>query len=178
MDTCEIRRSKGSRPRGEKLDRAVAVKVLRRSADAAVRHRILGEARKAASLVDPAVVTVYSVLDETDPPALVMELVEGFALDRFAEHLQFDQKARVLREVVRALTVTHARGLVHRDLKPENILVGPDMRPRILDFGLALSLEEARRLGAGFEGTPLYASPEQALGKPLTPHRTFSRSAV
>jgi serine/threonine protein kinase len=155
--------------RDEKLDRAVAIKVLRRPADAAVRHRILGEARKAAALADPAVVTVYSVLDETDPPALVMELVEGFALDRFTEHLQFEQKAQVLRDVVRALTVAHARGLVHRDLKPDNILVGPDMRPRILDFGLALSLEEARRLGGGFEGTPLYASPEQALGKPLTP---------
>ncbi len=70
--------------------------------------------------------------------------------------------------MARGLAVAHEHGLVHRDLKPDNVIVGPDMRPRILDFGLALSLEEAGRQGGGFEGTPLYASPEQVRGKPLT----------
>ena len=152
----------------EKLNRRVAVKVLRHRADEAVRSRVLDEARKAAALGDPAIVTIYSVLDEADPPAIVMELVEGFPLDRFASELNFEQKARLLREVARGLSVAHERGFIHRDLKPDNIIVGPDMRPRILDFGLALSLEEASRQGAGFEGTPLYASPEQVRGQPLT----------
>jgi hypothetical protein len=152
----------------EKLNRRVAVKVLRRRADEPVRRRVLDEARKAAALADPAVVTIFSVLDETDPPAIVMELVEGFPLDRFAAQLNFEQKARLLREVARGLAVAHERGLVHRDLKPDNVIVGPDLRPRILDFGLALSLEEAGRQGGGFEGTPLYASPEQVRGQPLT----------
>src|SRR5207248_4935966 len=89
-------------------------------------------------------------------------------LDQFAAKLNFDQKARLLLEVARGLSAAHDRGLIHRDLKPDNIIVGPDMRPRILDFGLALSREEATRQGRGFEGTPLYASPEQVLGKPLT----------
>ncbi len=151
----------------EKLNRRVAIKVLRRRSDAQVRQRVLAEARHTAALGDPAVVTVFSVLDETDPPAIVMEFIEGFPLDRFAAQLNFEQKARLLREVARGLSVAHARGLVHRDLKPDNVMVGPDLRPRILDFGLALSLEEASRQGRGFEGTPLYASPEQALGKPL-----------
>ncbi len=153
--------------RDEKLNRRVAIKVLRLRADAAVRRRVIEEARSAAGLSDPAVVTIHAVLDEADPPAIVMEYVEGYPLDRFAAQLNFEQKARLLREVARALAVAHARGLVHRDLKPENIIVGPDMRPRILDFGLALSLEEASRQGRGFEGTPLYASPEQVLGQPL-----------
>lgn len=153
----------------EKLNRRVAIKVLRHRSDAQVRNRVLDEARHTAALSDPAVVTVFSVLDEADPPAIVMEFVEGFPLDRFAAQLTFEQKARLLREVARGLSVAHARGLVHRDLKPDNIIVGPDMRPRILDFGLALSLEEAARQGRGFEGTPLYASPEQALGKSLGP---------
>lgn len=153
----------------EKLNRRVAVKVLRHGSDAQVRRRVLDEARHIAALGDPAVVTVFSVLDESDPPAIVMEFVEGFPIDRFAAQLSFEQKARLLREVARGLSVAHARGLVHRDLKPDNIIVGPDLRPRILDFGLALSLEEAARQGRGFEGTPLYASPEQALGKPLGP---------
>jgi serine/threonine protein kinase len=152
----------------EKLNRRVAIKVLRRRSDAQVRQRVLNEARHTAALGDPAVVTVFSVLDETDPPAIVMEFVEGYPFDRFAAHLSFEQKARLLREVARGLSVAHARGLIHRDLKPDNVIVGPDMRPRILDFGLALSLEEAARQGGGFEGTPLYASPEQALGKPLS----------
>jgi serine/threonine protein kinase len=151
----------------EKLRRRVAIKVLRQSADAQVRRRILDEARHTAALGDSAIVTVFSVLDEADPPAIVMEFVEGFPLDRFAAQLTFEQKTRLLREVARGLSVAHARGLVHRDLKPDNVIVGPDMRPRLLDFGLALSLEEAGRQGGGFEGTPLYASPEQALGKPL-----------
>ena len=152
----------------EKLNRRVAVKVLHHRADEAVRRRVLDEARKAAALGDPAIVTIFSVLDEADPPAIVMELVEGYPLDRFAAELNFEQKARLLREVARGLAVAHEHGFIHRDLKPDNIIVGPDMRPRILDFGLALSLEEASRQGAGFEGTPLYASPEQVRGQPLT----------
>lgn len=153
----------------EKLNRRVVIKVLRRHADEQLRRRVLDEARHTAALSDPAVVTVFSVLDETDPPAIVMEFVEGYPLDRFAAQLNFEQKARLLREVVRGLSVAHARGLIHRDLKPENVIVGPDLRPRILDFGLALSLEEASRQGRGFEGTPLYASPEQAKGEALSP---------
>jgi serine/threonine protein kinase len=152
----------------EKLNRRVAIKVLRRRADALVGRRVLDEARKAAALGDPAIVTIFSVLDESDPPAIVMELVEGFPLDRFAAQLNFEQKARLLREVARGLAVAHERGLIHRDLKPDNVIVGPDLRPRLLDFGLALSLEEAGRPAGGFEGTPLYASPEQVRGRPLT----------
>lgn len=153
----------------EKLNRRVALKVLRARADEPLRRRLLDEARKAAALNDPAIVTIFSVLDEANTPAIVMELVEGFPLDRFAAQLTVEQKARLLREVARGLATAHERGLVHRDLKPDNIIVGPDLRPRILDFGLALSLEEASRLPGGFEGTPLYASPEQVQGRPLTP---------
>jgi len=152
----------------EKLNRPVAIKVLRRRSDESVRRRLLDEARKAAGLSDPAVVTIFSVLDETDPPAIVMEFVEGFPLDHFAAQLSASQKAHLLREIARGLAVAHERGLIHRDLKPENIIVGPDMRPRILDFGLAVSLDEAAAQTGRFEGTPLYASPEQVRGKPLT----------
>ncbi len=152
----------------EKLDRPVAVKVLRRRTDEKVRRRVLDEARKAAGIADPAVVTIYAALDDADPPAIVMEMVEGYPLDRFAAQLSYEQKAKLLREVARGLAVAHQRGLIHRDLKPDNVIVGPDMRPRLLDFGLALSFEEAALQGGGFEGTPLYASPEQVRGQSLT----------
>ena len=152
----------------EKLNRRVALKILRDGAGESVRRRVLDEARKTAAMNDPAIVTIFGVLDEANPPAIVMELVEGFALDRFAAELSFEQKARLLREVARGLGAAHQRGLVHRDLKPDNIMVGPDLRPRILDFGLALSLEEARHLAGEFAGTPLYVSPEQARRLPLS----------
>ena len=155
--------------RDEKLNRPVAIKVLRGRPDQPHCRRILDEARKAAALRDPAIITIYSVLDDNpECPAIVMEWVEGFSLDRFCAELNFDQKARLLRDVARGLSTAHEHGIIHRDLKPDNIIVGPDMRPRILDFGLALSIEEARGAGSGFEGTPFYASPEQALSKPLT----------
>jgi serine/threonine protein kinase len=163
----------------EKLDRPVAIKVLHPQAVAQVRRRVLDEARHAAAMADPAIVTIYCVLDEIDPPAIVMERVEGFPLDRFAAELSFAQKARLLREVARGLSVAHEHGLLHRDLKPENIIVGPDMRPRMLDFGLALTVEEAGRGAGGFEGTPLYASPEQVRGQPLsTASDVFSFGSV
>ncbi|MBL9136788.1 MAG: serine/threonine protein kinase [Verrucomicrobiales bacterium] len=153
----------------EKLNRRVAIKVLKHRPDDSVRRRLLDEARKAAALEHPSIVTVHSVHDDADPPAIVMEYVDGFPLDRFSAELNFEQRARLLREVARGLAAAHARDVVHRDLKPDNVLVGPEMRPRILDFGMALSVEEARRLGGGFEGTPLYASPEQARGEALSP---------
>ncbi len=153
----------------EKLNRRVAVKVLRAGTGEGVRRRLLDEARKAAALEDSSVVTIYSVLDEADPPAIVMEWVEGFPLDRAAAPLTFQQKAGLLRDVARGLAAAHARGVIHRDLKPQNVVVGPELRPRLLDFGLALSLEEAAAIGRGFEGTPLYASPEQVSGRPLGP---------
>jgi len=85
----------------EKLNRPVAIKVLRGRLEEPSCRRVLDEARKAAALRDPAIITIYSVLDQTAPPAIVMELVEGFSIDRFAAELNFEQKARLLREVAR-----------------------------------------------------------------------------
>jgi serine/threonine protein kinase len=152
----------------EKLHRKVALKTLHAAADAEARRRVLDEARKIAALRDPAIVTVHAVLDEHESPAIIMELIEGFPIDQYAAGLTFEQRARILQEVARALASAHRCGIIHRDLKPANVLVTPAMKPVVLDFGLAVSLHEANRSRSGFEGTPLYASPEQASGKPLT----------
>jgi len=153
----------------EKLQRKVALKVLHAIPNATAGRQVLAEARKTAGLRHPAIVTVHAVMDEHQPPAIVMELVEGFPLDQFAGSLTQEQKVRVLQEVASALAVAHRHGIIHRDLKPGNILLTPALRPVILDFGLALAPGEADELTSGFAGTPLYASPEQVTGVPLTP---------
>lgn len=153
----------------EKLQRPVAVKVLNGAGGPARRERILREARHAAALKDPAIVTVFSVIEEGATPAIVMEVVDGFPVDRAAAPLTFEQKAVILREIARALAAAHRRGIIHRDLKPENILLTPELAPKILDFGLALPQAEAGQGRGMFEGTPRYASPEQVAGAALTP---------
>lgn len=152
----------------EKLRREVALKILHQKGNATLRKRILREAQRAASLQDPAIVTIYSVHDDESWPAIIMESVEGFPIDRAASGLTFPQKARILKEVARALSVAHRQGVIHRDLKPENVVVTPELCPKILDFGLAVSSDEGAIRRQFFEGTPRYASPEQVAGKSLT----------
>jgi serine/threonine protein kinase len=152
----------------EKLQRRVALKTLHPIALGGARQRIIEEARKSAALHDRAIVTVHSIAEGDDFSALVMEYVEGYPIDKATTSLNNRQKARVLREVARALSVAHEQGIIHRDLKPDNILVTPELEPRILDFGLALTVDEARETDGVFRGSPIYASPEQAMRHPLT----------
>ena len=161
----------------ERLERRVALKLLRRAPGEDVRPRVLDEARKAAGLRDPSIVTIHSVIDagerqggegDSAPPAIVMELVDGYPIDRAVHALNWRQRARVLLKVIRGLAVAHARGIIHRDIKPANILVTPGLQPKILDFGLAIPAQAGGRQAGAFAGTPLYASPEQALFRPIT----------
>lgn len=148
----------------ETLERRVALKVLRRGTG----ENILKEARRAAGLVDPAIVTVHSIAEGADASAIVMELVEGLPIDQAAAPLSIRQKARLLARVAGGLAVAHDNGIVHRDLKPDNILVAADHKPKLLDFGLALLEGRDSASRDHFEGTPLYASPEQVRGQPIT----------
>jgi serine/threonine protein kinase len=126
----------------EKLQRQVAVKVLRVGTNEELRCCVLAEARKAASLIDPSIVTIYSVHEEGSTAAVSMELVEGFPVDRATHSLSYEQKARILQQVATGVSVAHRAGVIHRDLKPENAMVTPDLRAKILDFGIAISLRE------------------------------------
>jgi len=156
------------RARDETLDRAVAIKVLRSGTAQSRRARILAEGRRVAALGDRAIVTIHSLVEEGDCSAIVMELIEGHPIDRVAAALNGSQKAILLTEVARALRVAHSQGIIHRDLKPQNVLVTPELEVRVLDFGLAVSSEEEEDRQKGFfEGTPLYASPEQVYSRHL-----------
>ena len=153
----------------ERLGRKVAIKTLRTiyAEDPALRTRFMQEARAMARLSHRHIVRIYNLGNEDEVPHFVMEYLEGTSLTNAAERLTLRQKAELMQKVVAAVDFLHQHQVIHRDLKPGNIVVGPDLEPKVLDFGLALHTDEhAARLTMAGEivGTPNYLSPEQARG--------------
>src|SRR5690606_30955458 len=102
---------------------------------------------------------------------LVMELVEGETLEERLTRegpLPADEVLSYMDQVLDALAVAHAKGVVHRDLKPDNMLLSKDGRVKLLDFGIArvreLTTDPTRTLTDGLLGTPAFMPPEQARG--------------
>jgi serine/threonine-protein kinase len=180
--------------RDTELDRTVALKIphasLLTSPDDLERfHR---EARAAAQLRHPNIVTVHEVVTLDGLPTLVSDFIEGVPLKDFLEAraMTFRESAALVAEVAEALEYAHARGLVHRDVKPANIMLeaprpgGPGGgelggvgKPLVMDFGLALrdEAEVTMTMDGHIIGTPAYMSPEQASGKS---HQADRRSDV
>ena len=167
----------------EALGRKVAIKTLapRYAENPVLRARFMQEARAMARISHPNVVRIYRLGEADEPPHFVMELLDGAPLTRAATRLTFDQKAELMHKVVLAAQHLHEQGIIHRDLKPGNILAGPDLEPKLLDFGLALERGQERlsRIGE-IAGTPEYLSPEQAAGSEKLDARTdvFALGAV
>jgi serine/threonine-protein kinase len=158
-----------------KLDRRVALKLLPDAmADHPdVRARFLREARAAARLDHANIITIYEVGEFEGRPYIAMQYVEGRPLSRFcggdAQDSDLPTLAQVLAIVCgicEGLAKAHAAGITHRDIKPANILLREDLRPVILDFGLANlhGAEKLTRAGSAV-GTVAYMSPEQAQGR-------------
>jgi serine/threonine-protein kinase len=131
-----------------------------------VRKRLLQEGRVQAQLRHPNVVAVTDVLDVQGAPALLMEYVNGPALDQFlaSQRPSLEQAEFLFRGVVEGVAQAHALGIVHRDLKPANVLLA-GMVPKVTDFGLAKAIRGEpgsghTRTGATM-GTPAYMAPEQ-----------------
>ncbi|MBN8740544.1 MAG: serine/threonine protein kinase [Xanthomonadaceae bacterium] len=103
-------------------------------------------------------------------PYLVMEYVEGIAIDRWCaeRNLRLKARLRLFRNVCRAVAFAHQRLIVHCDLKPSNVLVRADGAPVLLDFGIARALDRSRERLTDAYYTPGYASPEQMAGAPLS----------
>ena len=150
----------------EALGRTVAIKVLnsRYVNHALLRTRFMQEARAMARLSHPNIVRIYNLGQPEEIPHFVMEYVEGTSLTEAARALTLEQKVELMHKTVLAVDFLHQHQVVHRDLKPGNILVGPDLEPKVLDFGLAHQADSGRRLTLAGEimGTPDYFSPEQA----------------
>ena len=137
----------------------------------AVRRRLLAEGRIQASLRHANIVSVTDVIEVNGQPGLVMDYVDGPALDHWlAEHRpSLDEALGIFRGVLAGVARAHQKGVVHRDLKPANVLLETAddvLVPRVTDFGLVKFLEtdspELRATRSGLAmGTPAYMAPEQ-----------------
>ena len=153
------------------LDRPVALKLLAESlaGDAAFRERFFREARLAARLSHPNVVSVYDAGEtEAGRPYIVMEYVEGTTLEGRGP-LPADEAVALVVQACRGLAHAHAAGLVHRDVKPHNLLLRTDGSLKVADFGIARAVEGTALTQVGTVlGTAAYLAPEQAAGEEVT----------
>src|SRR5262249_31333851 len=165
------------RARDVKLNRDVAIKVLppALASDADYRARFEREAQVLASLNHPNIAAIYGL----EGNAIVMELVEGETL---RGPMPVAEALAVARQMAEALEAAHKKGIIHRDLKPGNVKVTPEGVVKVLDFGVAKSVEKASAAASGTDsptqtmpvtgagvilGTAGYMSPEQAAGEPV-----------
>src|SRR5258708_5906150 len=162
------------------LGRRVAIKTLTAARkDEHFRGRFLREARSISKLSHPHIATIYDY-GETDDgePYIVMELIKGKTLGHFMvrEALTIARVIEIVEQVAEALAEAHRNGIVHRDIKPSNIVINERGDVKVLDFGLAKEVSanpansdtggplNTQTLEGVVVGTPLYLSPEQALG--------------
>jgi eukaryotic-like serine/threonine-protein kinase len=182
-----------------KLQRKVALKAIRsdQRMDSEARGRFLREARILSNLDHPNICRIYDYVETEECDLLVLELVRGRSLRRaLQENLDSRTKLEVAECISEALAAAHAEGVVHRDLKPSNVMLTPEGGVKVLDFGLARSVDEAEGVADGdswpdagpalvaetggsatrfhtahglVTGTPSAMSPEQLHGKQATP---------
>jgi len=154
-----------------RLDRDVALKVLRPGSEPASLDEWLHEARAVSRLTHPFIVPVFEADRQDGQFYMVFEYVPGGTL---VEKLRREQRlparaaVELCMDVLDGLQAAHAAGVVHRDLKPSNILIDPKGRARVMDFGIAARLDAANRSSSSrserIVGTPGYLSPEAARG--------------
>jgi serine/threonine protein kinase len=157
-----------------RLDREVAVKFLHAhvAGDERARRRFDVEARAAARLMHPNVVTVYDSGEHDGVPFLVMERLSGRTLrDELASGpLTAPRTRAVALDILAALGAAHDAGVLHRDVKPGNVLLAEDGHVKVTDFGIAQLLEDPERTLTGdLVATPAYLAPERFTGAPATP---------
>src|SRR5213078_3265454 len=151
-----------------RLRREVAIKFVRGD-DAEHVRRLIGEARTQAKVRDERICKVYEVGEVEGKVYIAMQYIDGKPLGALAGDLTLEQKVMMVRGAAEGIHEAHRAGIIHRDVKPSNIMVerGDDgeLRPYVMDFGLARSAQEAGATVTGTVlGTPHYMPPEQAQG--------------
>ncbi len=155
------------------LKRKVAIKMLNDQLhDNPEAERIfLTEARAMAKLSHPNLVAVHDVIAGDSRTLMVVEYIEGRSLESMimeaGDGLPEQTVVAVGASLCRAFAYLHSQGVIHRDLKPANVMIQPDGALKLIDFGLARSLEHIAMRGTSVRGTPAYMAPEQVLGGEL-----------
>ena len=155
--------------RDERLGRDVAVKILGTNADNAFRERFADEARRAASVSHPNVVTVFDEGRDGDDSFMVMEYVRGKTLrDVVRERgpLPPHEAARIVAQVAAALDAAHEAGVIHCDVKPANVILTDQGTAKLADFGIARAARGPRE--HELIGTARYIAPERVAGEPAS----------
>jgi len=165
------------------LDRPVAIKVLRDEIrDDEALERFFREARAAAALRHPNIITIYNTGQHDHQPFIAMEFVDGVPLTEIIRHgspLTLSDKLSYIDQICAGLHFAHRAGIVHRDIKPANLMADREGVIRILDFGIARVEGSGMTRDGMMMGTLNYMSPEQMLGRPVD-HRSdiFAVGAV
>jgi predicted Ser/Thr protein kinase len=149
----------------------VALKVLRPeiAADTAVIERFKSELLLARKITHKNVCRIYELLRFGDAAAISMEYVDGESLRQFLTRynaVPLRKGVQWASQICSALSEAHGQGIVHRDLKPENIVIDRQGNVKVMDFGIARSLETTTSTTGVMVGTPAYMAPEQAESKP------------
>lgn len=155
--------------RDERLGRDVAIKLLGANADDAFRERFADEARRAAAVIHPNVVTVFDEGRDGADAFMVMELVRGRTLrDVVADRgpLRPHEAARIVAQIAAALDAAHEAGVIHCDVKPANVIVDQQGTAKLTDFGIARAARGPRE--HELIGTARYIAPERIEGKAPT----------
>jgi len=163
--------------RDPNLERRVAIKTVKvenlsEQAAAEYEHRFRTEARSAARLQHPNIVSVYDSDRDGNVAFLVMEYIHGddlkYHLDK-GERYSLEQSLKMIRDLLSALDYAHKQGIVHRDVKPANLLIEPGGRLKLTDFGVARIQDsgEATRTQGSMVGTLKYMAPEQVQGEKI-----------
>ena len=164
------------RARDLMLERTVAVKILREdySSDQAFRDRFHQEAKAAANLSHPSIVTIHDFGLDAGRLFIVMEYIPGTDLKTILQsrgHFSVDEALPLIIQAAAGIGYAHRAGLVHCDVKPQNMLVTPDQRLKVTDFGIARALASIHpeEQSSVVWGSPQYFAPEQAAGMAPSP---------
>ena len=157
----------------EDLGRRVAIKILseRYANDESFNERFRREAKSAASLSHPNIVSIYDRGEADGIPYIAMEVIEGRSLKELIltrGPLPLATAIDYTHQILDALRFAHRNGIIHRDIKPHNILLGAENRAKVTDFGIARAGASQMTEVGSIMGTAQYLSPEQARGAPVT----------
>ncbi|MFY7972718.1 MAG: protein kinase domain-containing protein [Flavobacteriales bacterium] len=154
-----------------KFDTNVAIKVLNKEFvhNDNIRKRFLAEAKSMFKMSHPNIIKVNDLIEENDTVAFVMEYIEGETLKEYIDRkgkLKDEEIKNIFSQMLDAVGYVHEQNLVHRDIKPSNFMIDKKGKVKLMDFGIAKTLDasssEYTQTGTGIQmGTPMYMSPEQ-----------------